>query len=179
MPKSSINYSKTIIYKIVCEDIPEYVYVGHTTNFTQRKKEHKSNVALNKPSKIYQIINENKGWDNWKMIEIEKYPCNDSNEARAREQHFIDEYKSNLNSHNASITKEDAKIQKSEYNKIYRETQGEELLKKKREYYEQNKESITEKRKEKMTCDCGSSFSVNYKARHYKSIKHLEYLKDN
>ena len=31
------------------------------------------------------MIRENGDWNNWSMIEIEKYPCNDDNEARARE----------------------------------------------------------------------------------------------
>ena len=38
MPKNEIDYSNTIIYKITCLD-PNItdVYVGHTTNFVQRK----------------------------------------------------------------------------------------------------------------------------------------------
>ena len=38
MPKENIDYSKTIIYKIVCKDINiKDCYVGSTTNFTNRK----------------------------------------------------------------------------------------------------------------------------------------------
>ena len=38
------NYSNTIIYKIICknEDIKD-VYIGHTTNYQQRYRLHKSN----------------------------------------------------------------------------------------------------------------------------------------
>ena len=42
MPKTDIDYSNTIIYKITCNDVSvKEVYVGHTTNFVQRKHAHK------------------------------------------------------------------------------------------------------------------------------------------
>ena len=42
MPKIEIDYSNTIIYKITCKDSTvKDVYVGHTTNFVQRKHSHK------------------------------------------------------------------------------------------------------------------------------------------
>ena len=38
MPKDIINYSSTIIYKIVCKDLNvKDIYIGHTTNFIKRK----------------------------------------------------------------------------------------------------------------------------------------------
>ena len=38
MPKNQIDYSKVYIYKICCKDISiNDIYVGHTTNFEQRK----------------------------------------------------------------------------------------------------------------------------------------------
>ena len=44
MPKKIIDYSKTIIYKIVCNDLNiTDLYIGHTTNFIKRKATHKSN----------------------------------------------------------------------------------------------------------------------------------------
>ena len=34
MPRKEIDYSKTVIYKIVCNDLNvKDVYVGHTTDF--------------------------------------------------------------------------------------------------------------------------------------------------
>ena len=39
MPKLPIDYSKTIIYKIICCDLNiKDCYVGHTTDFTRRNK---------------------------------------------------------------------------------------------------------------------------------------------
>jgi len=43
MPKVPTDYSKTIIYKIVCNDLNvNECYIGHTTNFIKRKGQHKS-----------------------------------------------------------------------------------------------------------------------------------------
>ena len=53
MPKTEIDYSNTIIYKIVCKDQNiKDIYVGHTTNFVQRKHAHKQNCNNNKCVKI-------------------------------------------------------------------------------------------------------------------------------
>lgn len=93
MPRVATNYENTIIYKIVCKDKKiEDVYVGHTTSFRNRKGVHKNhcNNERHNKKKIYKIINENGGWSNWDMIEIEKFCCKDANEARAKEKYYED-----------------------------------------------------------------------------------------
>jgi hypothetical protein len=100
MPKETIDYSNTIIYKIYCKNsnITD-VYVGHTTNFTKRKYLHKSaSNNLNNNLKIYNKIRENGGWENWEMIEIAKYNCKDNTEARIKEQQHFEELQASLNS---------------------------------------------------------------------------------
>jgi len=47
---------------------------------------------------LYNFINANGGWDNWEMIELEKYPCKDSNEAYARERYWKEKIGATLNS---------------------------------------------------------------------------------
>jgi hypothetical protein len=100
MSKSTIDYSNTIIYKIFCKD-PNIkdIYVGHTTNFIKRKYHHKL-CSLNNDhnEKIYKIIREYGGWDNWDMVGIEKYNCKDLTEARIKEQEHYDILKASLNS---------------------------------------------------------------------------------
>ena len=83
MPKVKADYSNTIIYKLCCNDpsITE-IYIGHTTNFIQRKHNHHSSCC-NKNLKnyniyVYQIIRNNGGWDNWSMLKIEHYNCNNN-----------------------------------------------------------------------------------------------------
>jgi hypothetical protein len=100
MPKNNIDYSETVIYKIYCKnEAIKDLYVGHTTNFHVRKYQHKnscnnSNIDL----KIYNKIRENGGWTNWDMVEIAKYNCNNSTEARIKEQQHYEELKATLNS---------------------------------------------------------------------------------
>ena len=100
MPKEHVDYSNTIIYKIYCKD-PSVndIYVGHTTNFTQRKYAHKvcCNNETNK-TKIYKIMRNNGGWENWEMEEIARYNCCSSLEAKQKENHHYLELKANMNS---------------------------------------------------------------------------------
>jgi hypothetical protein len=144
MPKKNINYQNTIIYVIKCrnnEILEEYI--GSTTVFKVRKYTHKSdcNNILSKHYnyKIYEFIRENGGWDNWIMLEIEKYPCKDGNEARKREEEIRIERKSNLNSIKAFGGES-----KEEYHKNYREENKERIKK----WFEENKNKLAEKSKE-------------------------------
>jgi predicted GIY-YIG superfamily endonuclease len=89
MPKKTIDYSNCCIYKIEHIDKDDLVYVGHTTNFTKRKSQHKYNCNAEKSSKnnlkLYTMMRDNGGWDMFRMIEVEKYPCKDKREAEKRE----------------------------------------------------------------------------------------------
>ena len=80
MPKKNIDYSKALIYKIVCNDLNiKDCYVGSTTDFTKRKGHHKrgcNNVNTKCYNyNVYQFIRANGGWDNWTMVLVENYPC--------------------------------------------------------------------------------------------------------
>jgi hypothetical protein len=103
MPKVEIDYSNTIIYKITCNDSNiSDKYVGHTTNFVQRKHSHKNN-CYNQNSqcyklKLYETIRQNGGWSNWKMEIINFFNCKDHYEARIKEQEYFELLNANLNS---------------------------------------------------------------------------------
>jgi len=103
MPKLPMDYSNTIFYKIYCIDpsINE-LYIGHTTNFVQRKHAHKqacNNVkSPNYKCKLYQVMRENSGWDNWKMDIIAFHECDNLLGAKIQEQKYYEEYKATLNS---------------------------------------------------------------------------------
>ena len=62
MPKTIIDYSKCIMYKIVCNDLEiTDIYVGSTTAFTKRKCGHKTscNNKTNKSHKTTTLHNAN------------------------------------------------------------------------------------------------------------------------
>lgn len=144
MPKVPVDYSDTRMYKIVCNDLNvKYTYVGHTTNFNKRKYQHKTcfnneNIK-NHNVKLYNAIREFGGWDSWSMIEIEKYPCNDRQEAVARERFWYEHLNADLN---VQVPNRSQK----EYKKLYDENNKEEIKEKNKEYREQNKEKIKEYR---------------------------------
>ena len=118
MPKSPIDYSKCCIYKIEHIENDNLVYVGHTTSFDKRKCQHKCscrNKNNNKYNyKLYQMIRDNGGFDMFKMIEVEKYPCKDKREAERREDEVMKELKASMNTYKSFTTEE--------YKKEYRET---------------------------------------------------------
>jgi len=103
MPKVDIDYSNTIFYKIYCKDSAiDDLYIGHTTNFVQRKHAHKQGCKNNKSSnyncKLYKTIRDNLGWDNWIMEIIAFHNCDDLYAAKKLEQSYFEDYKATLNS---------------------------------------------------------------------------------
>jgi len=152
MPRTAINYSKTIIYKIVCNDLTiTDLYVGSTTNFTNRKNGHKIRCNGNTEKaeyKIYKIIRDNGGWDNWAMIQIEEFPCENSNESRARERYWIEELNAKLNVVIPTRTREEYRESHKEESKEYKKINKEKLALDKKEWDKKNKDEINRKRKE-------------------------------
>ena len=101
MPKSNIDFSKCVIYKIYCtDDNIKECYVGMTTDITRRIYYHKqhSKCEKNKNLYLYSFINNHGGWGNWTIEKIEDYPCNNSMEAHDRETHWINSLEAELNS---------------------------------------------------------------------------------
>jgi hypothetical protein len=169
MPRLPIDYSKTIIYKIVCNDLNiTDVYVGSTTDFIRRKRQHKTTCNNEKSKsynyKVYQTIRCNGGWDNFTMIEIEKYSCIDSNEAHARERYYLELLNAKLNMVIPTRTR-----------KEYCETNKNQLTEYSKRYYEDNKEQIAEYRKD------NKEKNIKYQKKYYEDNKEqlAEYRKVN
>ena len=147
MPRIPINYQNIVIYKIVSNDLTiTDVYIGSTTDFTKRKYGHKSNCNNINSSKynfkIYQFIRDNGGWEAFTMIEIEKYPCNDSNEARSRERYQYELLNAKLNTICPIVNLEEKKEQRKIYKKTYKQNNKEKLKEQDKIYRQNNKEKI-------------------------------------
>ena len=84
-----VNYSNISVYKIYCKD-PSiiYFYIGSTTNIIVKRSIHKRNLVSKPNDFLSTMINNNGGWDNWKMDIIEKYNCKTKSESIAREQYW-------------------------------------------------------------------------------------------
>ena len=167
MPKIPMDYSKCSIYKIEHVDDDTLVYVGHTTNFDKRKTKHKSNCKNDNVKdynyKVYQMIRQNGGWDDFKMIEVEKYPCADKREAERRENEVMKELKASMNTNKSFRTKDELTECRKEYFKDYRDN---------------NKLKIQERNKEKVKCECGCDVMKRCLNRHQATKKHLDKMKN-
>ena len=111
MPRTAVDYSKTVIYKIQHNEDETLLYVGSTTDFTNRKSQHKSACTNPKDRchnlKVYKMIRENDGWDSFTMVKIEDFPCKSGREAEYREDRLMRELKANMNSIRAFLTPEE------------------------------------------------------------------------
>jgi len=205
MPRKPIDYSKTIIYKFVCKDLDvKDLYVGHTTNWIKRKSCHKD-ACINSNCKsynlkVYKMMRENGNWNNWDMIEIEKYPCNDEREASSRERYWYEQLHAELNMIRPLRTEEERKEYKKEYHsrpevkerqkeyqKEYRSSQkrkeyikdycqkNKEYIKQQKKDYHSRPETI-KRRNEKINCDCGGKYTKCNIRLHERSKKHQQYI---
>ena len=85
------------------------------------------------------------------MIEIEKYPCNDGNEARQRERFWFEFYHSTINKVYPARTKKEYDIKR----------------------YEERKDEIIANQNIKIVCDCGATVRKGGMSRHVRTIKHI------
>jgi hypothetical protein len=102
MPKKPMDYSNTHFYKIVCKNTDNSnMYIGHTTNFTKRKNQHKNNCINSNDKRhnihLYQFIRDNQGWDNWDMVLIDTLYCENRLDALKKEREYIEQLKPSLN----------------------------------------------------------------------------------
>jgi hypothetical protein len=162
-----MDYSKSKIYKLECED--GYYYYGATIQtIDARFKGHKQ-ASKKQPYRVYKHINAI-GWDKVKIILVENFPCETRKELIIRESHFITQGKKDEKCLNTilSYTTEEQKnesrlkflesytrrltvqrqIYNKEFSKKYRQLKGDELKQKKSEYYYKNKEKRDQKNKE-------------------------------
>jgi len=148
MPLTPTNYLNSVIYKIEHTDNPELIYIGSTTNFIKRKYNHKkccnneNDRDYNK--NLYNMIRKNGGFNEFKIMIIKKYPCNNKTELLIEEEKNRKEYQANLNSCRAYRTNEEKKEQQKEF----RENNKEQIKEYIKEYRENNKEQIKEQIKE-------------------------------
>ena len=185
------NYKNGLIYRLCCKDINiKDCYVGSTTDFKQRKSMHKR--VCNDPNgkgyniKVYHFIRQNGGFENWSMVLIEFFPCENELELRKRERYWFEELKATLNCHFPSRTKQEYRDENkqrlSEYNKQYLLNRTEEKKNERKEYsknyYENNKDkwiSNAEKTRQPVECECGRVVKGQM-ARHKRSPIHIKLM---
>ena len=151
------NFSKGKIYKLVSNKSSD-VYIGSClVDLSKRLYGHKapSNKCVSKGMFVNDAI--------ISIVLIEDYPCENKNQLKARELHYITTINCiNINKPfitDVNVVNGDSKEWKKIYNDTnkeqitqykaqYRETNKEQLLQKRKQYYETNKEQLLQKQKQ-------------------------------
>jgi len=159
------NYQQAKIYMICNGDKDCIPYIGSSCKrlLSQRMNQHRDDYKKWKrnPEKYSYISSftlfEKFGIENCYIELIQAYPCNTSDELRARERRWINDIKCvNINKPFVSkeerieinkIYREEHKEEIAERDKIYREEHKEEIAERKKIYYDEHKEEIAEKGK--------------------------------
>jgi hypothetical protein len=170
------DYKNGKIYTIRNKNDDKLIYVGSTCKkyLSDRIANHRALYKRNPITLFYNLVED---WNDWYIELYENYPCNSKDELTKREGEVIREI-GTLNKRRAGLNlpNGDKTEYQKEYNKIRDKTMKSTQDKK---YRENNKEKIAEKRKEKITCECGSILRKDDIAKHHKSIKHQDWLKNN
>ena len=174
MPR--LVYNDYFFYKIVCltEDL-DLCYVGSTCNWRGRKNSHKS--CCNNPNskkyntKKYQMVRDNGGWDNFKMIQIGFREQLTLRQAEAIEEEYRVELRANMNTNKCSSGFET----KQEYNANYRQVNKQQKSEYNAKYKQENREHLNAKHE----CEiCGGKYTHQNKAHHLNSNKHKQAVSD-
>jgi len=186
-----VNYGNAIIYKLCCKNTAiSDEYIGSTTNFSRRKTQHKHscNKGSNKDHKarVYEFIRLNGGWDNWQMIEVERYEATDKKDMCKRERYWIEHLKASLNCKSSFRTPEENKeierLWAVGYAKKYRTLNKDRIKELQKLYVENNRKKVYERqnawRCQKRTCECGAIMNIGSLAKHRKSPKHINAMEN-
>jgi len=147
----SQNFSKSVIYHIRQMESKEVVYVGSTTNFSQRKAKHKwlcnHEEAKDFTIPIYCHIMNNGGFDCFEVIPIQSLKLENKTQLLIAEQVEIDRHRTLVNSYKAHMTIEEKRIDHNERTKKYRQNHKEEIKEKAKLYNQEHKVELNEKTK--------------------------------
>jgi hypothetical protein len=128
-----------------------WCYIGSTQAFRNRKYRHKSNC--NNPNgkdfnfPVYQFIRANGGWDEFEMIPVEEYECENNTQARIREEYWRVFYEAKGNCIRAYQSEEELKEYMKQYDKQYRNEHKEKIKQKSKKYWDKHKEELKQKSK--------------------------------
>jgi len=146
------DYSKSVIYTIRSR---HNIYVGSTTDFRSRKKQHKSSLTNENSKaynfKLYKTVRQNAG--EWDMKPHSIFQCGSKLELSIEEERVRQLLTADMNSNSCGTG-----LTIPDYDKQYRE---------------QNRDEINEKQRQKITCECGCVVNKDGLTRHRKRPKHI------
>ena len=130
------------------------------------------------------------GIENFYIELIEAYPCENNEELRKREGHYIREvgtFNKRIEGRTRQEYREDHRKKIKEYYeasrvkllaqmKEYRQNNREKVLARAKEYDVGNRDAISERRKTPYSCACGFTCRVANKAQHLRTKKHQDFI---
>jgi len=189
-------YARGKIYKIV-RDGTDQIYVGHTTEprLSRRMNGHRSDFCSWKAGK-------RKYCSSFAMLDggpcrivlIEDFPCQNIDQLKAREQHYIDLFKPICVNIQRAIdlrTDDERRADKSQSDARYRAANRDAIRVKDAEYRAANRDAIRVKDAqfraanrdairvkdaEVVACECGANVSRGCLSRHKKRQKHIQQM---
>lgn len=159
------DFSKGKIYQIICHTTG-LIYVGHTCDTLKERlwghigKYNEWIGGKNHYITVFEVLKH----DNYEIVLIEDYPCDNIIQLEARERYFIESM--------VCVNKNLPGRTSKEYIQQNKEKRNRQSL----EYRNQNKDSINEMCREKIECECGSVINKSSLRRHKKTKLHLKSL---
>ena len=139
------NFTNSIIYHIRHMESKEVIYVGSTTNFSNRKAKHKYDCNHEEGNHftfpIYCHIRNNGGFDCFEVIPIQSLKLENKTQLLIAEQVEIDKHQTLVNRNKAHITIEELKEYYKKWRKEHK-AEIKEIAEKKKQYYQEKKRTF-------------------------------------
>ena len=163
------KYENGKIYKIT-NTVTDDIYVGSTIHpldvrFDVHRRASRRDICKN--IKLYKLMNDI-GFDKFSIALIEDFPCETKTELCMREGYFIYTLNTSLNHTVPGRTRKEWKVANPNKGQAYN-----------KKFYEKHKEKIQAQARIAHVCECGGTYCTDTKLRHFRSIKHMTYMKDN
>ena len=178
-----LDFSKGRIYKIF-NDIDDDLYIGSTCRpICQRLAWHKYTRNSAKCKSKLQVKMNEIGPEHFFIELVEEFPCDNIEQLRQREGHFI-RLMATLNKAIAGRGRAEYIIDNADKIREYKSANKEQILAQSKEYYTRTKDHQTERQKSdkvkqwkntKVECQCGGTYTLCHKAEHFKCAKHMAY----
>lgn len=169
------DYNNSKIYKLWSpQGLENEIYYGSTCNDLRiRLCQHKTNARKCSSHILFEK------YDDVRIDLVEECPCENKEQLSKREGYYI----RNNSCLNKQIPDRKPAEQKRiyylnnvEHRKQYREQNKEHIKEQWKQYHQQNKDKINEKKREKITCECGAIISRCGLARHRKTQNHIDFI---
>ena len=189
--KRDNRYQRGKIYKIIC-NVTGLCYIGSTIQTLSarlggHRRKYKAYLKGNqKFLKSFDIIKT----DDYKIELVEEYPCWSKMQLERQEgkhqreiecvnvciagrkkHEYYQDNKQHISNHRKQYYRDNKHLYKQRY-----EDNKEIIIKKSKQHYQDNKEKIKHIRSINYDCECGSHYTIQHRARHFKTKKHQDYM---